>query len=374
MKIKLLGPLDDVTGYGEVARQLALVMQDLGVDVSVQPQNWGCTHIELPPELDKRIKIMKHLKQTPESFFYVNVPPFFKRQGKPVIGLTMSEVDGIPEKWVKACNSVDFVLVPSRFNLETFQQSGVQPEKLKVVPLGINSTYFTPEGPKFTFPPAHSLFTFLSIGEWTPRKGFDILIRAFVQEFSRDDDVCLVLKCHCNGSDYDPSGNKIQKEIKGIVAREKKSAPPRIFHIPQTLPSQDMPALYRMAQCFVLATRGEGWNVPVFEALACGVPVLVTNWSAYLDFLNEENAYLINVDALEPVPFCGIPTDEIYQGHRWARPNIEHLRYLMRYVYENYAEARNKAAAGQSTVSKHLRWDLCGKRIIQHFSHLVHVV
>ena len=352
MRIKLLGPVDDVTGYAEIARQIAFTLEELGEEVFVKPQNWGCTRIELPAELKRRLKnLTRDFKKIPDSFFdaflYVNVPLFYRAvEGKRTAGLAMSEVDRLQAGLVEYCNKLDRVLVPSTFNLHTFSNSGVKPEKLRVVPLGIDNKLFHSRVPKYTLKGTEGLFKFLTVGEWGPRKGFDLLLKAFAQEFSSQDEVCLIMKCHCNGSDYDPTGERIGKEIRALVSIVKKNKAPRIFLIPHTVPSREMPGLYRMADCFVLVSRGEGWSMPVFEALACGTPVIATNWSAYLDYLNDDNAYLIDVERLEPVPPSGTTIDEIYIGHRWALPSLEHLRHLLRKVYHNYKEAEEKKSAG----------------------------
>lgn len=372
MKIRVFGPIDDVSGYGEIARQVLFTMQNKNIEVSAQTQNWGCTPIELPLDLQKKINILKHRKHEPDCHLFISVPTFFrKKAGIPAIGLTMSEVDGIHSEWANHCNKMDLILAPSNFNRATFSKSGVIPEKIKILPLGVDSTIFSSTGPQYNLGPLNSYFTFLSVGEWVPRKGFDILITAFVREFNSHDRVRLVLRCHNNGSDYDSQGKRINNQIKNIIKGVKNPAPPPVILVPQAVSSKEMPALYRSAHCFVSATRGEGWSMPAFEALACGVPVITTKWSAYLDFLNDDNAYLINVEALEGVPALGISYDKIYVGHRWARPSISHLGKLMRTVYQDYQTAKEKAARGQALVREQLRWDLCTQRIIQYFSELL---
>lgn len=371
MRIKIAGPFDDPTGYGEVARQIAFALHHLGVDVLAQSRNWGCTRIGLSPELQELLKQLKEKEGNCDCYLNVSVPYFFRAtENKPSAGLTMSEVDGIPGKWAELCNQMDLVFVPSRFNMETFQKSGVSPAKLRCLPLGIDSELFTPIGEKYRLEAANSLFTFLSVGEWSPRKGFETLIRAFVQEFTRRDNVCLVLRCQCNGSDYDPNGRHIKNQIAKLVEAERKLLPPPVILVPQTLHAQEMPALYRLAHCFVLPTRGEGWSIPAFEALACEVPVIITNWSAYLDYLNNDNAYLIDVESLEPVPGFGIATDEIYVGHKFAKPSTGHLRYLMRHVYTHRQEAKEKAVKGRNMV-KELTWTTTCEKMIGYFSELL---
>jgi glycosyltransferase involved in cell wall biosynthesis len=324
MRIKLSGPVDDVTGYGEVARQIAFSLQDLGAKIWIKPRNWGYVKVDMSPSIKKRLFDLKKqnkvsTKGEEERALFVNVPTYFRQNtGKYAIGVTMGEVDGIPPSWAEYCNLMDTVFVPSSFSYQVFGLSGVETEKLKILPLGVDSDFFTPEGEKMVLEKTEGRFVFLSVGEWVPRKGFDLLLRAFAREFSVHDDVCLVLRCHSNSSDYDPRGAGIAKSIAGIVRQEKRKNAPRVELISQTLAASGMPSLYRSAQCFVQATRGEGWNMPVFEALACGVPVITTNWSAHTDYLGQDTAYLIEIEGMEAVPFSGSSLDNLYLGYRWV--------------------------------------------------------
>lgn len=294
MRIKISGPVDDVTGYGGVAREIAFALQDLGADIWIQPRNWGCVSMEMPPPIKERLLYLKKqektkIKAVEEGYLFINAPTYFRKEpGKYAVGLTMGEVDGIPLLWAKHCNLMNLVFVPSSFNYQTFSSSGVKQEKLRILPLGVNSDFFTPEGEKLVLEKTKGKFVFLSVGEWVPRKGFDLLLRAFAREFSVHDDVCLVLRCHSNSSDYDPKGTGIAKSMAAIVRKEKKQNAPQVELISHALPVSRMPALYRSAHCFVQATRGEGWNMPVFEALASGVPVITTNWSAHTDYLGQD--------------------------------------------------------------------------------------
>lgn len=376
MRIKLSGPVDDVTGYGGVAREIAFALQALGANLWIQPRNWGYVSMEMPSSIKERLLFLKKQGKTKikgeESSLFINTPTYFRKEpGKYAVGLTMGEVDGIPPLWAKHCNLMNIVFVPSSFNYQTFFSSGVKQEKLRILPLGVDSDFFTPEGEKLVLEKTEGKFVFLSVGEWVPRKGFDLLLRAFAREFSVHDDVCLVLRCHSNSSDYDPKGTSIAKSLATIVRKEKKENAPQVELIPFALDTARMPALYRSVHCFVQATRGEGWNMPVFEALASGVPVITTNWSAHTDYLGQDVAYLIEIEGMEAVPFSGSSLDQIYLGYRWARPSIEHLGFLMRQVYEKYGEAKQKAQQGMAMVRKNLKWDLCGKKILEAFNNSV---
>src|SRR5690606_5097339 len=123
----------------------------------------------------------------------------------------------------------------------------------------------------------------------------------------------------------------------------------------RVLPQDALPRLYAACDAFVLPTRGEGWGFPFLEAMACGKPVIGTAWSSLLDFLHPDHAYLIEIEGLEPVR-GPVELHRFYRGHRWAKPSVDHLRFLLRHVVENPEEARARGRAARRAVEQ--RWDV----------------
>ena len=122
-----------------------------------------------------------------------------------------------------------------------------------------------------------------------------------------------------------------------------------------------MPTLYRSADCFVLPTRGEGWGMPILEAMACGLPTIATNWSSQVDFFNENNGYPIEVDGLiDAKARC-----PYYKGFQWANPSEEHLAHQMRYVYEHQEAARQKGLQASDEIRTKWTWANAADKIIK---------
>lgn len=273
---------------------------------------------------------------------------FTRVRGGPRIGWTMLEVTGLPPDWVDACNSMDEVWVPASFNIETFRTSGVH-VPIKVMPLGVDTGYYHPEIASFR---PSERFTFLSVFEWGERKGPEILLKAFADEFTVSDDVLLLLSVINN----DPQVN-VHEQIDRL---NLPAGLPIVVMLNCKLPAYQMGALYRSADCFVLPTRGEGWGMPVLEAMACGLPTIATSWSGPADFLKEDIGYPLNVASLIPAKARCV----YYKGFEWADPDTEHLRFLMRHVYENPEKALKKGLEAAAHVASTYTWSQAAHRVM----------
>ncbi|MHC4944357.1 MAG: glycosyltransferase family 4 protein [Planctomycetota bacterium] len=271
------------------------------------------------------------------------------------VGYTVFETDSIPEPWVDACNAMDAIWVPSHFNVETFSRAGVMREKLHVIPHGFDpQEYRAGETGPLQIGQRRG-FNFLSIFEWTYRKGWDVLVKAYLDEFSQEEDVRLILRAYQGGGVIGEKKKSVIEQLSDYITElgHDPENIPEIEFIDYMVPSELMPSLYKAADCFVMPTRGEGWGIPFTESMLMEVPVIATRWSGHLEFMNDENSYLIDVDETVPVDEEQVKDSPFYAGHRWANPSKEHTRRLMRHVFENRAEARTKGREARQHILNH---------------------
>lgn len=361
MDLTLLGPVWEPTGYAELNRALIRALAKQGVRLSVKPFSWPFPRPELDPETRTLLEEVQKTELQSGPVLYSFLPETFaKWPGRFSIGLTMFEADRIPSLWVEACNRMDEIWVPTAFNMETFAASGVRPEKLRLMPLGVDTDRFRPSLPPL-FLARRRGFTFLTNFQWGPRKGQEVLLRAYVEEFSPREEVTLLIKTFQSFPGYDPRAPFLRQEVRTILASSGKKDLPNIVFIAEILPAYMMPRLYASADCYINTAYGEGWDMPALEAMASGLPVIATAWGAHLDYLDAGNGYLLAIDGLVPADH----PHPFYHGARWARPSLKEARRLMRHVFLHREEAKTKGRRARETVLSRYSWEIAARRMLE---------
>lgn len=360
INIKFVGPVNDHSGYAENSRMFIRALyeyrQELDINLAVEPVSFekGRTDHGYAGEVCKKLSNIKHFN---EDIRVINTTPEFysKLKGpKKNIAYTTFETNRIPNLWVQEINKcMDAVFVTTSWCKEVFTESGVKKPVFSVPP-GIFPEDYSKKGPvKYKIDIPDNTFLFYSIFQWTPRKNPEGLLRSYWAEFTRNDNVCLVLKTYAN--DPGPEQQKIiRSRIKQLKYEFNLDHHPRILYIPGLLTKEQITDLHRICHCFVLPHRAEGHGLPHFEAMAYGNPIITTGWSGNMEFTKPEFAYLARYQL---TPVAGLPWTPWYYGDMyWAEPNLEDVRKLMRQVYNNYDKAKSRALAGQKYVLNEFDW------------------
>jgi glycosyltransferase involved in cell wall biosynthesis len=232
----------------------------------------------------------------------------------------------------------------------------VDPERIRVVPHGVDPLVFTPDGPRYDLPVKHKV-AFLFVGGLSFRKGTDILLRAWRTAFSASDDVVLVLKDHSKDLFY--RDETVRRALADLTA-DSAAAP--VIHIDGFLPESELAALYRACDVAVFPYRAEGFCIPILECNASGTPAIVPRFGACLDFCSDETSYFTDVkriripvhrrmtvalgftDEVDEVDFCEVPVDALADRLRAAANDSERHR-------------AERSAAGVRVAHDRFTWD-----------------
>ena len=88
----------------------------------------------------------------------------------------------------------------------------------------------------------------------------------------------------------------------------------------------------------MLPTRGEGWGLPIVEAMAMGLPVIASNWSGNTEFMSQTNSLLVDC---EIIPVQQVENEMAFMaGHYWAQPSEEQTREYMRGLFDDPSQGR----------------------------------
>jgi glycosyltransferase involved in cell wall biosynthesis len=271
------------------------------------------------------------------------------------------EFGAIPRDWLDPiAANVDELWVPSEFVRRMYLDAGVDPERVHTVPNGVDLDRFRPDGPRLDLdaPGLRLLF----VGGLIYRKGPDVLLDAYRRAFAGRDDVTLVVK------DFGANGVYADTDRSSLRAYMAAGTLPRVVLLEDELSGADMAALYRACDVLVHPYRGEGFAMPVLEAMACGLPVVVTGGGPTDEFCPPEAGWRVRSQR-RTVPQRRVDAMETVTNPWMLEPDAEHLTELLRESAAD-AGARARKGAAAAEAARALSWDAVAARYRDRIEHL----
>jgi glycosyltransferase involved in cell wall biosynthesis len=258
------------------------------------------------------------------------------------------EESAFPERYVTEFNStLNLVTVASRFVAKVLRDNGVD-APIRVVGVGCDHVLDAAASDSVAETAARP-FRFLHVSSCFPRKAADVLLTAWVKAFCSADPVELVIKTFPN------EHNRIEDILAEIDTAHPRHAPIRLIN--RDVELEELRRLYRDAHAVVCASRGEGFGLPLAEALALGKPVIATAYGGQVDFCTPQNAWLCDYS------FAYARTHLAVASSVWTEPDVESLAGALRECFSSPVEERmRRAQAGRALVRSQFSWAQVAKR------------
>ena len=187
---------------------------------------------------------------------------------------------------------------------------------------------------------------FLSLGAMTENKGIEPLLKAFAVVAQKHPHVRMTLKGI--GALY-PSKSMFLKQARPLSQTELALIHPRLTYLQDTFSFNDIACIYQAADAYVSPYLAEGFNMPVLEAIACGVPVICTRGGSTDDFTSDDFALRVNSirTAISPGPLAGGTKLTI---------DLDHLIHQMMTAVESPGLAAQARVKGPAFVANAFTW------------------
>lgn len=253
---------------------------------------------------------------------------------------------------------VDQVWVCSEFTKKNYIDSGVIPNKIKVIPYGTDI-----EKSKAKLPPLHkdlledTSFKFLFQGDLNDISLVKNIIDVFTQTFASNKNVSLILLNSEYSSKYEVKSKIIpNKDIINIINNiSDLEIIKRIKLFFDYVDISSLDNVFKVADCFIYPFINDSTPANLLRAIRNNVPVIVSNAGTALDFCNEENSFLIDCEVLES-DIKGLNGSSFVNEHKNFVVNKEHFSKLMNYVYNNKLDAKEKAVKAYNVVNEKYNW------------------
>lgn len=254
----------------------------------------------------------------------------------------------IPEHILAVCQTSEQVWVPSSWGRSILIANGIRPDRIRVIPEGVDGNRFHTHGRK----PYRKdrPFRFLTVGKYEQRKSLDETIDAFAQVYANTPAIELVIK-----SNYFVNHDQKFQQLKNKIANLNN-----VNLLWGEMSGNELAELYRSCDAFVLPSKAEGWGLPLIEAAASGLPIITTDYSGQTEFLRYIS------DSVLPVTYTmGPVTCPEYQTYypdtgnnwgTWARPDAFSIAVAMQTVCREYDKLFETACANSFVIRRTFTW------------------
>ena len=340
--IKCVAPVFDRSGYAEWSRNYILALSRSGLPITVEPVSFDKQmDVNSSPELQE-INSLRHNSMDYNVVICWLIPPaaasVFKHQKSDAFKVlfTLWETTELPNGWPQLINdSVDECWLAGEWSKEVFKNSGVT-APMKGFSYPINFDHYNIDASVINRPFSEDTYLFYFISQWTERKNFSDLLEAYWSEFSKEDNVALLIKTHIS-SNSEQESDYLAKVIKSIKDKGDYGSTSPVVLLTEMFSNEQILALHKISDCYVSPSRGEGLGLGILEAGLFGNTVISNSFGEQSSYISSNSAHVYG-HTLRPVTGMNNPfyTSEQY----WCQPDVYGMAKAMRKAYEERKSSR----------------------------------
>lgn len=267
-------------------------------------------------------------------------------------GILNYESSMLPQDWAQYHKYLDFILPSSEYCEDIFIKAGIPKEKIVVMPLGVDFDVLNAPLDDVRLK-TKKKFKLLNVSINHTRKNIPLLIESYLEEFSANDDICLVIKTSL-APKKDVFEIDVRTELNAIIAKYQNKSLPEIEVVEHRF--NNIASLYKQCDGLICVSSSEGWFLPGLEGMYCGNLVASPRYGGQLDYL-EHNKNCLLIDTIE----VRAPNEyQYWQAHPSAvigLPIKDSIKSTMRKMYENCDELKNTFRKNMRDSVLSYTWD-----------------
>ena len=251
-----------------------------------------------------------------------------------------------PKEFFDKLLEYDQIWVASKWQAECTIKQGADPNRVKVVPEGVDVNTFYPELVNHK-DYNDGRFKFVLFGRWDYRKSTKEIIETFLNTFDKDEPVDLIISVDNPYANDGVETTEDRLALYGLVDKRIK-----IKHFPSR---EDYIKYLKKGHIFLSCARSEGWNLPLIEAMACGTPSIYSADSGQMEFA-EGKGLPVKIKEHKPANLQDGMFSENLPGE-FPEPDFDDLSKVMRDAYVNYDKHKIKAIEDSKIIHEQFNWD-----------------
>ena len=275
---------------------------------------------------------------------------FYDSYKGPKIAYNVWETTKQPENFFNKLKEFDELWVPSKWQRDVTIAQGYDPDKIKIVPEGVDINTFYPKEETHELT-SDGRFKFFLAGRWDYRKSTKEIIETFLKTFNKYEPVDLIISI-----DNPFSGDNLETTENRLKHYGLEDERIKIVHFPNR---EDYIKLLRSSNVFLSCARSEGWNLPLIEAMACGTPSIYSNCSGQLEFA-EGRGIPVNIIGEKLASDSSYNHFNGYDGN-YYEPDFKDLGKKMREVVNHYSKCKQLALKESEEIRNNFSWEKIGE-------------